>query len=224
MQRTTLEELNQSLARASKDNRQVKRTKKFGREIKKILSHSIYVQPNLFETLLGLNIAAPPKKPNMNTHNLYTVWTRFPNATKKGLHEFKVCKKTAMAIKELLQNKPQFMFYKSDEAPFNEQSSTLTVNQIQIPISSNYARHKLCNTLFGSKKCLVTMWEYEELATKMGEYPRHESKKPRNWFKYLYPKVRHLNATILEYTDLDNLVLMDGGYVRINPLYLKLFN
>lgn len=186
------------------------------------LSHYIYVQPYVFKFLLTLSIALPIKAKDMDWKKDYFVATKKFHSKNRnqGFLHFVTDEVSAIAINSLLRNKPQFMFPSKKGLPFDEKESILTIDGISIKIVRNDPRFKICKLLFGDEKLFGKQWDIIKFIKKS------KLENPdviENYYKYLHPKVRHLNKKIAEIIGLNEVIDIDKNSIGINPSFLPLF-
>lgn len=181
-------------------------------EIQDRFRHMIYVSPKIYRLLVSLNIAIPGKELK-NFKDIYYVFTKpYHHPTREPLC-FYTTKKKAMAINELLENKPQFMFPGRDGIRYRD--GKLTIDRILIDISCNEDRMILCNLLFGYGRAKKKFWELTELDTKYTQHFDNNSDR----YQYYRNRVRSLNSVVFEASGYEEIVCIDKNKVFRNPAY-----
>lgn len=179
--------------------------------ISEVMSRHIYVTPNVFKLLLTLDIALPAKE--CQTDNTYSVYTKpYHEPTKTPLSMY-VSKENAIALKQLLSNKTQYMFSGRDGIRYRD--GILSVHRMKLDVHLNKDRVILCNLLFGygsKKRGMLTLTSLDHL---FGQHFDDNTER----YNYYRERVRSLNTIVSEKFGYDDLVEINADEVRINPIY-----
>lgn len=177
------------------------------------LLHMIYVSPSLYRILFSLNLAIPGEE--LSKHkDIYYIFTKpYHHPTKEPLC-FYTTKKNAMAIKQLLKNKPQLMFPGRNGIRYRKEQ--LIIDRVKIDLSGNEDRRILCDCLFGYGRAKKKDWTLTELDKKF-QVSYFDDNNER--YQFYRNRVRSLNEAIFEATGYRELVLINGNRVWRNPVY-----
>lgn len=190
--------------------------------IKKRFSHQIYVQPHIFSFLQTLSIVIPIDVKDIDWDTQYVVMTKKFHSKNRnsGFLHFVTDETTAKVINDLLRKDVQYMFPGKKGLPFDEKESILIIAGIPISIRRDDLRFKICKVLFGDQKTFGKNWPLDKFIS------RSKIDNPvlvGNHYRYLQPKIRHLNKKIHEIAGIDELIIIGKYSVGINPSYLQLF-
>lgn len=191
-----------------------------------IFSRVIYVTPEVYQFLLSLNVQISPediekglKDGAFTEEDLFIVFTR--DESKKKALSFRVTKSMANAIEEILAKSPQYMSLDSEKIFFNREEPSLTINGSKLHITPATARYDLCKYMFRGKNSKKRYWELEDLVKALGgDYNSPD----KDWYDYVYRKIRAFNKTIYEKIGYKNFFVVENTRFTINPLYIYLFS
>lgn len=174
----------------------------------------LYVTPEVFRFLSGLNIAIPNKDIG-KCERKCLVYTKRTHNPKKPFIDFYTTLEKGDAIRELLSNKPQFMFPSKIKSRYKD--GILTIEGIPLDVSNIPDRMMLCKQLFGwgsKKKKHIVLDSMDKDFSKDFDSPKQR-------YDFYKGKVRQLNKQIFDIIGLRQYVIINFQFVAINPAYKK---
>lgn len=191
-----------------------KSIRKFNELLTEIHREHLYVTPEVFKFLSGLNTAIPNKDIDKYERKCL-IYTKRTHNPKKPFIDFYTTLEKGDAIRELLSNKPQFMFPSKIKSRYKD--GILTIEGIPLDVSNIPDRMIFCKHLFGwgsKKKKHIVLDSMDKSFGRSFDSPKQR-------YDFYKGKVRQLNKQIFDIIGLRQYVIINFEFVAINPAYKK---